>query len=316
MTDRAPAIQITGLVKRYPTGTGVNGLDLTIEQHEVFGLLGPNGAGKTTTIETLVGLRRPTSGEVRVLGLDPSTDRTALRRMVAVQPQHAALLPNLTVRETLRLWASLYDHPASILEVLDSVGLTAVAGTRVRRLSGGQERRLLVATALIARPRLLLLDEPSLGLDPNARADVWEVVLCFRERGGTVLLTTNSMEEAEALSDRVAIMDRGQVVACATPARLIAAYAPEPVISFARDASPGHSPAALRTLPRVAAVDVRGGRVHVRTGAVDEVTAILLAGPAPARDLSVHRAGLDDVFRALTGHALGAGPITSLQGAA
>jgi ABC-2 type transport system ATP-binding protein len=222
----APAVQVRGLVKQYRGAAAVDRLDLTIARNEIFGLLGPNGAGKTTTVETLVGLRRPSAGQVRVLGLDPAADRDALRRLVAVQPQQAALLPHLTARETLRLWESLYADPAPAAETLAAVGLTEAGDTRVRRLSGGQERRLLVATALIARPRLLVLDEPSLALDPNARSDVWDVILRYRERGGTVLLTTNSMEEAEALADRVAIMNRGRVVAAGTPAELIAGHAP------------------------------------------------------------------------------------------
>jgi ABC-2 type transport system ATP-binding protein len=298
------AVDIKGLVKRYGDKTAVDALDLTIEAGTIFGLLGPNGAGKTTTIETLVGLRAPTSGRVRVLGIDPTTDRAALRRVVAVQPQKAALFPNLTVNETLRLWASLHDHPASVDEVVRDVGLADSGDTLVRRLSGGQERRLLVATALVVRPRLLVLDEPSVGLDPNARADLWEAVLRFRDKGGTVLLSTNSMEEAEALCEHVVIIDRGRVLAQGSPTELTARHAPQRVVSYARDA---HGVRDLASVPGVSGVDIRGGRVHVRTGEPEAVTAALLSGSTPARDVSVRAPGLDDVFRVLTGRALTGG---------
>ena len=218
------AVQVDGLVKRYGAVTAVDGLDLTIEPGAVFGLLGPNGAGKTTTMETLVGMRRPTAGTIRVFGHDPVTERAAVNRIVAVQPQQAALFAHLTVAETLLLWAALYDRPAAASDVLHAVGLVASRDVPVRRLSGGQERRLLVGTALIARPRLLVLDEPSLGLDPNARADLWAAVRDFGRGGGTVLLSTNSMDEAEALCDRVAIVAGGRVVARGTPAELVARH--------------------------------------------------------------------------------------------
>ena len=220
-----PAIRTVGMVQRYGDRLAVDHLDLTVPAGTVSGLLGPNGAGKTTTVETLVGLRRPSAGQVRVWGLDPAADRARLRRVVAVQPQQAALFAHLTVVETLRLWASLYPDPAPVEEILRQLGLTPHRDTLVRRLSGGLERRLLVATALLPRPRLLVLDEPSLGLDPNARADLWDVVLDFRSRGGTVLLCTNSMEEAEALCDHVMIIAGGRTVAQGSPAELIARYA-------------------------------------------------------------------------------------------
>lgn len=300
------AVQVVTLVKRYGKATAVDGVDLTIEPRTVYGLLGPNGAGKTTVIETVAGLRRPTSGVVRVFGLDPVTQRQALRRVVAMQPQSAALFPNLTAFETLRLWASLHEVAASPSAALASVGLTDRADTLVRRLSGGQQRRLLVATALIAEPRLLLLDEPSLGLDPNARTDLWDVVLRFRDDGGTVLLTTNAMEEAEALCERVSIIDRGRTVAVGTPAELVAAHAPYRIVSFARE--PGHDRVDdWRAWPGVVGVDVRGGRVHLRTGTPERVVAALRSGARPARDVTVREPGLDDIFRVLTGRSLTAG---------
>ncbi len=295
------AVEVQGLVKHYGDRAAVDGLDLVVAAGVIFGLLGPNGAGKTTTIETLVGLRAPTSGRVRVLGMDPMAQRAALRRAVAVQPQRAALFGHLTVRETLRLWASLYEHPAPVDEVVRAVGLAGSRDTLVRRLSGGQERRLLVATALVARPRLLVLDEPSVGLDPNARADLWEAVLAFRDTGGTVLLSTNSMEEAEALCEHVVIIDRGRVIAQGSPAELTARHAPQQVVSYARDA---HGVRDLASVAGVDGVDLRGGRVHVRTVRPEAVTAALLAASPPARDVAVRAPSLDDVFRVLTGRAL------------
>lgn len=223
------AVEVHRLVKRYGAVTAVDGLDLTVEPGALLGLLGPNGAGKTTTIETLVGLQQPTSGTIRVFGHDPVTERALLNRIVAVQPQKAALFAHLTVEETLRLWATLHDQPTETADdVLDAVELGASRRTLVRRLSGGQERRLLVATALAARPRLLLLDEPSLGLDPNARAALWDTVRAYQRQGGTVVLSTNAMDEAEALCDRVAIIDAGRIVAQGTPADLIDRYVPRP----------------------------------------------------------------------------------------
>jgi ABC-2 type transport system ATP-binding protein len=227
------AVEVHRLVKRYGAVAAVDGLDLTVEPGALLGLLGPNGAGKTTTMETLVGLRRPTSGTIRVFGHDPVTERALLHRIVAVQPQKAALFAHLTVEETLRLWATLYDRPTGTADVLEAVGLVASRRTLVRRLSGGQERRLLVATALVARPRLLVLDEPSLGLDPNARIALWDAVRAYRHEGGTVVLSTNSMDEAETLCDRIVIIDGGRIVARGTPAELIDRHVPRP---------PGHAP--------------------------------------------------------------------------
>jgi ABC-2 type transport system ATP-binding protein len=220
------AVEVHRLVKRYGAVTAVDGLDLTVEPGALFGLLGPNGAGKTTTMETMVGLRRPTSGTIRVFGHDPTAERAVVHRIVAVQPQKAALFAHLTVEETLRLWATLYDRPTGTADVLDAVGLGDSRRTLVRRLSGGQERRLLVATALVARPRLLVLDEPSLGLDPNARVALWDAVRAYRREGGTVVLSTNAMDEAETLCDQIVIIDGGRIVVRGTPAELIDRHAP------------------------------------------------------------------------------------------
>lgn len=225
-----PTVDIHGLVKRYTdrksTVTAVEGLDLRVERGQVHGLLGPNGAGKTTVIETLVGLRSPTEGTVRVVGVDPGTERDHVRRTVAVQPQHAAVFVHQTVDELLHAWASFHPDPDDPDAVIELMGLTECRDVRVHRLSGGQRQRLLVGTALVPRPRLLVLDEPSTGLDPNAREELWEAVRTYRGTGGTVLLSTHSMEEAATLCDRITVLDHGRAAAEGTPDGLVEEHAP------------------------------------------------------------------------------------------
>lgn len=225
-----PAVDVHGLIKRYTgrksTVTAVNGLHLRVDHGQVHGLLGPNGAGKTTAIETLVGLRSPTGGTVRVMGVDPRAEREHIRRTVAVQPQHAAVFAHQTVAELLHAWASFHPEPDDPDAVIERMGLTESRGVRVHRLSGGQRQRLLVGTALVSRPRLLVLDEPSTGLDPNAREELWEAVCAHRDTGGTVLLSTHSMEEAATLYERITVLDHGRVAAEGTPNSLVEEYAP------------------------------------------------------------------------------------------
>ena len=227
MSHQAPALEAASLVKRYGTVSALAGIDLTAAHGEILGLLGPNGAGKTTAIEILVGLRAPTEGTARVLGLDPVRQRDAVRQRVAVQPQSTALFERQTVAETLRLWASLHPDPADPEEIVERMGLTGSRDIRVGKLSGGQRQRLLVGTALVSGPRLLVLDEPSTGMDPNARRDLWTAIRTHRDGGGTTLLSTHSMEEAADLCDRVALLDRGRVTALGTPADLVAEHVPE-----------------------------------------------------------------------------------------
>jgi ABC-2 type transport system ATP-binding protein len=299
------AVVLDGLVKHYRGTRAVDGVDLVVRRDEIFGVLGPNGAGKTTTLEMIAGLRHPTRGSIRVLGADPLTDGERLRTWLSIQPQQAELFPNLTAAETLELWASFYPRPVDPGALLGRVGLAESASTRVHALSGGQERRLLVATALIGGPRIVVLDEPSTGLDPGSRAELWEVLIEFRAQGGTVLLSTHSMEEAESLCDRVAIIDRGRIVAEGTPAELIRRHAPEQVVTFVRDHA--HDPGELRELAGVSSVDVQGNRVHVRTTDPRRAVDHLLDGPSPAQQVSVRNASLDNVFRQLTGRSLTAG---------
>ncbi|HEY5172103.1 MAG TPA: ABC transporter ATP-binding protein, partial [Acidimicrobiia bacterium] len=215
-----PAISVVGLAKHYGGVRAVDGLSFDVARGEVFGLLGPNGAGKTTTVETLEGYRKPDVGTVRVLGLDPVRDAAALRPRIGVMLQEGGLYPGLKPLELLRLFAAYYDDAESPEVLLDTVGLRDTAATSVRRLSGGQAQRLSLACALIGRPEVVFLDEPTAGMDPHARATTWQLVRDLRDRGVTVLLTTHAMDEAEQLCDRVAIVTGGRLAALGSPAEL------------------------------------------------------------------------------------------------
>jgi ABC-2 type transport system ATP-binding protein len=215
-----PAIQVDGLAKRYGATQAIDGLSFDVARGEVFGLLGPNGAGKTTTVEILEGYRSADAGTARVLGLDPIADGPRLRPRIGVMLQEGGLYPGLKPLELLRLFASYYDDAESPDRLLDVVGLQSAAGTPVRRLSGGQAQRLSLACALIGKPEVVFLDEPTAGMDPHARATTWQLVRDLRERGVTVLLTTHAMDEAEQLCDRVGIVAGGRLAALGTPADL------------------------------------------------------------------------------------------------
>src|ERR1700704_4545918 len=215
-----PAISVAGLVKHYGPTRAVDGLSFEVARGEVFGLLGPNGAGKATTVETLEGYRDPDAGTVRVLGLDPVREAPALRPRIGVMLQEGGLYPGLKPLELLHLFAAYYDDAESPESLLDTVGLRDAAGTSVRRLSGGQRQRLSLACALIGRPEVVFLDEPTAGMDPHARATTWQLVRDLRDRGVTVLLTTHAMDEAEHLCDRVAIIAGGKLAALGTRAEL------------------------------------------------------------------------------------------------
>jgi len=218
-----PAIEVEGLEKRYGATNAVAGLSLTVASGEVFGLLGPNGAGKTTTVEILEGYRVPDAGVVRVLGLDPVRDGPKVRPRIGVMLQEGGLYPGIRPLEALRLFASYYDDPDDPDRLLDLVGLRDAEQTLVRRMSGGQQQRLSLALALVGRPELVFLDEPTAGMDPHARATTWNLVRELRDHGVTVVLTTHAMDEAEQLCDRVAIVDHGRLVACGSPSELTSA---------------------------------------------------------------------------------------------
>lgn len=291
------------LSKHYGRRKALDAVSFDIRNGEVFGLLGPNGAGKTTLLECLTGLRRPISGSVRVLGYDPGSRAPELRKLMAVQPQEAALFPQLTVRETVELWASFYGEHDPVDEVLDRVGLLDEASQRVKALSGGQARRLLLAVTVIGRPRFLVLDEPAAGLDPQAKEHLWDVIRKQREAGGTVLLTTHDMNEATELCDRVAVLVAGRIAACDTPARLVSALAATSTVTFTTPARADLG--SLDSLPGVTAVEVTPtpeGRqsVQVRTSKGDLTLRRIAADEQlAATDLDISRGGLDAVFRNL-----------------
>lgn len=309
MTDH-DVVRFDEVSKHYPGPAGgttaVDGLTLGITAGEVLGLLGPNGAGKTTTLEMLVGLRRPTSGRISVLGVDPVTDRDTVRRQVAIQPQHAALFDHQSVEEMLRAWASLYPEPDDVDAIVEQLALGECRAVRVRKLSGGQRQRLLVALALVSRPRLLVLDEPSTGLDPVARSQLWQVIRDVRAEGRTVVLSTHSMEEAQALSDRVAILHHGRLAACDRPGDLVARFAPEREVEFVTDMG---AATALNPLRQLGSVEVGAdaGRLRVRVRTTDS-DAVLARLPelCRAHDVRVTDAGLDGVFRSVTADTLAA----------
>jgi ABC-2 type transport system ATP-binding protein len=270
-----PAITVVGLEKRYGDTVAVAGLDFDVERGEVFGLLGPNGAGKTTTVETLEGYRTPDAGVVRVLGLDPVADGAALRGRIGVMLQEGGLYPGLRPRELLGLFAAYYDDPDDPDALLDLVGLRDARRTYVRRLSGGQAQRLSLACALIGRPEVLFLDEPTAGMDPHARATTWQLVRDLRARGTTILLTTHAMDEAEHLCDRVAIVSGGRLAAIGSPAELTAAGGDDELrFSVDVDVDVVALAAALGVTPEEVDVDARGEYV-VRTPGTPKLIAEL-----------------------------------------
>jgi ABC-2 type transport system ATP-binding protein len=214
------AVEVRGLVKRYGSLAAVDGIDLTVEAGEIFSILGPNGAGKSTTVEILEGYRNRDAGEVTVLGVDPAQNPASWRARIGVVLQASKMPDELTVRECVHQFAGFYGNSRDPEEVIAAVGLTDKATTRVKRLSGGQQRRLDVAVGVIGRPELLFLDEPTTGFDPEARRQFWTLIEGLRDEGTTVMLTTHYLDEAEALADRVAVLVKGKVVALATPAEL------------------------------------------------------------------------------------------------
>ncbi len=315
------AIRCRALVKRYPGReaswlrfgrraaapvTAVDGLDLDVAFGECFGLLGPNGAGKTTTVEVLEGLLAPDAGEVTILGQSWGGDERRLRERLGVQLQETQFPEKLTVLETITLFRSFYRRGQEPREVLAQVQLEEKAESWVRKLSGGQRQRLSLACALVADPAILFLDEPTTGLDPQSRLQTWGIIGEFRRRGGTVLLTTHYMEEAERLCDRVAIVDHGKVIAQGTPVELIASLGAEHVVEFESDHPVDLE--RLRGLDGVRAVGSENGAVRLTVGAVHRSLPALLAELVRQRAtlsrLATHHATLEDVFVSLTGRHL------------
>ena len=310
----SPAIRVSNLVKRYdgrPPVEAVRGLDLLVEQGECFGLLGPNGAGKTTTIEIVEGLLAATSGEVEVLGMSWSRDDDTIRQRIGISLQETRLSEKLSVRETLTLFRSFYRNGIDPQEAMARVSLEEKAAAWVGKLSGGQRQRLAVASALVGDPELLFLDEPTTGLDPQSRRQLWDIIRDFRRQGRTVLLTTHYMDEAERLCDRVAIVDHGRLIALGTPRELIASLGGEHVVEFSLTDSTEQQrldPETLHDLPAVTSARAENGQLCL------SVTEPHIALPAlldrleqmhrPLASLTTRHASLEDVFVKLAGRHL------------
>ncbi|HYR85195.1 MAG TPA: ABC transporter ATP-binding protein [Terriglobia bacterium] len=311
MTD---AIVCRQLYKQYPGKPpvdAVNGLDMSVGTGECFGLLGPNGAGKTTTIEILEGLLALTSGEVEVLGMKWGRSDDEIKQQIGISLQETKLSEKLTVLETLTLFRSFYREGLAPADAVGRVSLEEKLGARVGKLSGGQKQRLAVACALIGDPRLLFLDEPTTGLDPQSRRQLWEIIRQFKDAGRTVLLTTHYMDEAERLCDRVAVVDHGKIIAMGSPRELIASLGGEHVIDFGLMNSNGREPlppSSLMDLPAVRSVREEAGFYSLA------VTELHIALPAlldrlrqmnrDLADLTTRHASLEDVFVTLTGRHL------------
>jgi ABC-2 type transport system ATP-binding protein len=304
----APAIHVNGLEKRYAGVHAVDGLSFHIDPGEVFGLLGPNGAGKTTTVEILEGYRTPDAGTVSVLGLDPARDGARLRPRIGVMLQSGGLYPGLRPLELLRLFAAYYDHPESPERLLDVVGLTDTERTPIRRLSGGQAQRLSLACALIGRPEVLFLDEPTAGMDPHARATTWQLIRDLSSRDTTVMMTTHGMDEAEQLCDRVAIIAGGRLAALGTPAELTR-HAAADEVWFA--AEPGIDPAALASAVHLRVDEVAeerpGEYVLSASGTPDliaDLACFLRDRNVTLAALQAGRRSLEEVFLQITSEAI------------
>jgi ABC-2 type transport system ATP-binding protein len=305
--ENEPVVQVKGLVKRYGTKTAVNGLDLVVATGAVTAVLGPNGAGKTTTIETCEGYRRPDAGTVRVLGLDPVADTERLRPRVGVMLQSGGVYSGARADEMLRHMAKLHAHPLDVDALIERLGLADCGRTTYRRLSGGQQQRLSLAMAVVGRPELVFLDEPTAGLDPQARRSTWDLVRELRADGVSVVLTTHFMDEAEALADDVAIIDAGRVIARGSPEQLCRGGA-ENTLRFT-----GRPELDLGSLVKAlpdgsGAAEPLPGTYRI-TGSIDPqllatVTSWCAQHGVMPEGISVERHTLEDVFLELTGKQL------------
>ena len=324
--SRRVALAVRGLRKRYNDVVAVDGLDLEIATGECFGLLGPNGAGKTTAIEICEGLNSADEGDVVVLGRRWASDERTLRELLGIQLQETQLAEKLTVEETVRLFRSFYAHGRTVPEVIGLVQLDEKRASRVGKLSGGQKQRLALACAIVGDPELLFLDEPTTGLDPQSRRQIWELIEEFKATGRTILLTTHYMDEAERLCDRVAIVDHGRMIAQGTPRELIASLGAEHVVSFSvSPGKPGSGTREEESVPLLSEIELRsvdgvrsarpargstdGGvtwelRVTEPHRAVPALLRELAARRLELMELSTHSATLEDVFVDLTGRQL------------
>jgi ABC-2 type transport system ATP-binding protein len=297
------AIVVDNFSKSYGSNRVVDALQFTVQQGEVFALLGPNGAGKTTTVETLEGYRTPDQGTIRVLGLDPIRQAHILKPQIGVMLQQDGLYPALTAREVLHLFAGYYEQPQNPDSLLERVGLAGAAKTRCRRLSGGQKRRLALAVALVGNPALVFMDEPTAGMDPQARLTTWEIVRDLKNSGVTILLTTHLMDEAERLADRVAIIDHGRLIALDTPGNLTGTQNAN-IVHFV--APEGLDSTQLAALPSAqTATEQRPGSYVIETDNIQallvELTTWLQNQHITLSELRVGHGSLEDLFLRLTG---------------
>jgi ABC-2 type transport system ATP-binding protein len=304
------ALRVRELRKSYKDVVAVAGLNLEVHAGECFGLLGPNGAGKTTTVEICEGLTAPDSGEVEVLGMHWNSDAAQLRQRLGIQLQDTQLSEKLTVRETVRLFRSFFRQGSEVSDVIARVQLEEKENSRVGDLSGGQKQRLALACALVGDPDFLFLDEPTTGLDPQARRQLWDLIEEFKKSGRTILLTTHYMDEAERLCDRVAIIDHGKEIALGSPRELIAATCAEQMVEFTAGSAAAASldVPALRRVEGVREVRAENGAVLLQVSelhtAVPALLAELTRQHVPLTELRTHSATLEDVFVTLTGRHL------------
>ncbi|MBW7476579.1 ABC transporter ATP-binding protein [Paenibacillus oenotherae] len=309
-------IEVDGLVKRYGTFTAVNGIQFQVKRGEIFGLLGPNGAGKTTTMEMIEGLRQPDEGVARVAGYDTRTQLSKVKEVIGVQLQSTSLFDLLTVKEITAMYASFYHVPTlPILPLLDSVTLSEKLNDRVKNLSGGQKQRLAIALALVNDPQVVFLDEPTTGLDPQARRTLWDIILKLRDQGKTIIISTHYMDEAELLSDRICLMDRGSIVALDTPRNLIRSLESESAIEFrvpALDTMPEERRSELldsmQGIEGVRQAEFRKDSYVLYTdqlqSALTGLVALTERDGIQFTDLLTRTATLEDVFIHMTGRSL------------
>ncbi|MFI6057244.1 ABC transporter ATP-binding protein [Streptomyces sp. NPDC051286] len=296
-------IEVNAVHKAYAGRTVVDGVTFAVDEGEIFGILGPNGAGKTTTVECVEGLRIPDSGTVRVAGLDPVADHGRVTQLLGAQLQESELQAKLTVREALELYSAFHPNPADWRTLAERLGLHTKLTTRFAKLSGGQKQRLSIALALVGNPRVVVLDELTTGLDPRARRDTWQLIEEVRDSGVTVLLVTHFMEEAGRLCDRIAVIDRGRVVALDTPSGLISRAGSSTVISFTP--SQPLDDTELGLLPGAVSVEQNDGRIVINgtDETVNAVISLLARHRTTAHQLRVTEATLDDAFLDLTEQA-------------
>jgi ABC-2 type transport system ATP-binding protein len=300
------AIQVTDLLKTYGSLTAVDRISFEVEDKEIFGILGPNGAGKTTTLEMIETLRNPDGGSILVEGMDVSKEAKKIKEMIGVQLQTTVFFDNLTVFETIDLFGSFYSNRLGPDELLTRVGLEDKKNSMLNELSGGQHKRVSIALALVNDPKIVFLDEPTTGLDPQVRRNIWEIVENLRDHEKTVVITSHYIEEAEYLCDRVAIMDQGRIIALGTPSQLVDEYAPESNISFKM--TPAVDESVVKDIVGVKSARSNNGDYTVTTEVPQQTLVGIFTAAyenqAVADEISMRRASLEDVFLKITGRRI------------